>query len=125
MVSLSLDELRRKVEAGERLSDEELAALKRAAQEQGGPTWRLALAHGLVNAEAADRALPWLERLARERPRDVQVQLGHARALVALERWAEAERPIQLALALSPQDPEAMKALAAVCLRRGEIARAR
>src|SRR6185436_7949535 len=57
-------------------------------------------------------------------PRDLQTRLGHARALAGLERWAEAERALQQALALSPEDPEAMKVMAVLALRRGERGRA-
>ena len=120
-----LERIRRKVEAGEPLTDAELSTLDHAARVQGGPTLRLAVAHALLDKGEGREGLSLMERLAREFPRDVQVRLGHARALVGLERYAEAERALLLALALNPGDPEAQKALAVVALRRGEVARAR
>src|SRR5688572_15193927 len=121
-----MDELlrvREKVERGEALAPDELAALERAAASSDGPVLRLAVAQALLNAGAEREALALLERLARDFPRDLQARLGHARALVGLERWADAERALQQALALNPEDPEALKALAVVALRRGERGR--
>jgi len=119
-----LDRVRGKVERGEALAPGELAALERAAGSSAGPTLRLAVAHALMNGGAEREALRLLEALARDFPRDLQTHLGHARALIGLERWAEAEAPLQRALALSPEDPEAMKVLAVIALRRGERGRA-
>ncbi|MDC0710252.1 tetratricopeptide repeat protein [Stigmatella sp. ncwal1] len=119
-----LESLRRKVEAGERLSAAELEALREAAQVRGGPTLWLAVAHALINAEANREALPLLERLRRDFPKDLQVRLGTARALLGLERHGDAEEALGEALALSPGDPEALKVLAVLALRRGEKARA-
>lgn len=120
-----LERLRRKVEAGETLSDAELAALRDAARDAPGPTLRLAVAHALVNADAEREALPLLETLRRDFPRDVQVRLGLARALLGLERTGDAEAALSEALVLNPGDPEALKVLAVLALRRGEVARAR
>jgi tetratricopeptide (TPR) repeat protein len=124
-VSLDLERLRRKVEAGERLSDAELEALRGAAQGSEGPTLWLAVAHALINAEANREALPLLERLRKDFPDDAPVRLGRARALLGLERYPDAEVALGEALALSPGDPEALKVLAVLALRRGEAARAR
>ena len=40
------------------------------------------------------------------------MELGYARALVGLERYAEAETSLHRALELNPGDPEALKSLA-------------
>jgi tetratricopeptide (TPR) repeat protein len=122
-----MDELLRvrgKVERGEALEPAELAALERAAASSEGPALKLSVAQALINAGDERGALRLLESLARDFPRDLQTRLGHARALAGLERWGEAERALQQALALSPEDPEAMKVLAVLALRRGERARA-
>ena len=123
-MSANLESLRRKVEAGETLSDAELTALRDAAAGSEGPTLWLAVAHALVNAEAEREALPLLERLRRDFPRDLQVRLGLARALLGLERHGDAEEVLREALLLSPGDPEAVKVLAVLALRRGEKGRA-
>src|SRR6185295_3618172 len=123
----AMDELLRvrgKVERGEALEPAELAELERAAASSGGPALRLAVAQALINGGDERGALHLLESLARDFPRDLQTRLGHARGLAGLERWAEAERALQRALALSPEDPEAMKVLAVIALRRGERGRA-
>ncbi len=125
MDSSSLERLRRKVEAGEPLSDAELESLRTAAQNTPGPTLRLAVAHALVNAGAEREALRLLETLRRDFPQDVQVRLGLARALLGLERPGDAEAVLREALVLNPGDPEAQKVLAVLALRRGEHARAR
>jgi tetratricopeptide (TPR) repeat protein len=117
-----LDLVRGKVERGEPLTRGELELLERAAASSSGPTLRLALAQALINAEQPREALRLLELLRRDFPRDLQTHLGHARALAALERWPEVEGALQAALALSPEDPEALKALALLALRRGERA---
>lgn len=117
--------MRRKVEEGAPLTAAELDVLERAARADGGPTLRLALAHALLNAGEERAALGLLEVLARDFPRDLQVKLGRARALAGVERYAEAEQVLQQALALNPGDPEALKALAVIALRRGEVHRAR
>ncbi|MBF5042444.1 tetratricopeptide repeat protein [Aggregicoccus sp. 17bor-14] len=121
---MNLEAVRRKVEAGERLSPAELALLEAAAAREGGPTLRLALAHARIDAGAELEALRLLEALVRDFPRELQVHLGHARALLALERYREGEAALQRALALAPEDPEALKVLAVLALRRGERARA-
>jgi len=120
----SLEQLRRKVEAGEPLTDAELEALRSAAHGTPGPTLRLTVAHALVNAGAEREALPLLETLRRDFPREVQVRLGLARALLGLERPGDAEAVLREALTLNPGDPEALKVLAVLALRRGEHARA-
>ncbi|HEX5745564.1 MAG TPA: tetratricopeptide repeat protein [Archangium sp.] len=121
----SLERLRRKVEAGETLSDAELEALRGAARNTPGPTLRLTVAHALVNAGAEREALRLLETLRRDFPQDVQVRLGLARALLGLERMGDAEAVLREALVLNPGDPEAQKVLAVLALRRGEHGRAR
>ena len=82
------------------------------------------MAHALVNADAEREALPLLERLRRDFPEDLQVRLGLARALLGLERHGDAEAVLREALVLSPGDPEALKVLAVLALRRGEGPRA-
>jgi tetratricopeptide (TPR) repeat protein len=119
-----LDRVRGKVERGEALAPGERALLERAAAASSGPALRLAVAQALVNDGAEREALRLLEALARDFPRDLQTHLGHARALAGLERWAEAEQALHRALAISPEDPEAMKVLAVTALRRGERGRA-
>lgn len=123
-MSANLENLRRKVEAGETLSDAELTALREAAAGSEGPTLWLAVAHALVNAEAEREALPLMERLRRDFPRELQVRLGLARALLGLERNGDAEEVLREALVLNPGDPEAIKVLAVLALRRGEKGRA-
>ncbi len=123
-MTANLESIRRKVEAGEALSDAELAALRDAASGSTGPTLWLAVAHALVNAGAEREALPLLERLRRDFPKDLQVRLGLARALLGLERHGDAEEILREALVLSPGDPEAIKVLAVLALRRGEKGRA-
>lgn len=123
-MSANLESLRRKVEAGDALTEAELATLRDAASGSAGPTLWLAVAHALVNAEAEREALPLLERLRRDFPKDLQVRLGLARALLGLERHGDAELVLREALSLSPGDPEAVKVLAVLALRRGEKGRA-
>ncbi|NPD27260.1 tetratricopeptide repeat protein [Corallococcus exiguus] len=120
-----LERLRRKVEAGEVLSGAELEALRDEAARTPGPTLRLTVAHALVNADAQREALPLMQALRRDFPKDLQVRLGLARALLGLERHREAEAELRDALVLSPGDPEALKVLAVLALRQGEGARAR
>jgi tetratricopeptide (TPR) repeat protein len=122
---VELTRIRHKVESGERLSNDELDALSRAARQEGGPQLRTAVAQALMNAEASHEALPLLEAVRRDFPSDVHVHLALGRALVSLERWAEAEAPLRRALELNPKDPEPTKALAVVAMRRGEFERAR
>lgn len=125
MSDSELQRIRRKVEAGERLTEDELRTLRDAAQAQPGPTLRLAVAHALINADEERTALPLLERLVRDFPRDLQSWLGLARAQFMLERTSEAEQSLKQALTLSPGDPEATKVLATIALQRGEVAKAR
>lgn len=120
-----LQRLRRKVEAGEPLSDSELAALERYATSAPGPTLRVALAHALMNANEDRQALTALETICRDFPDNAEARLAHARALVGLERFSDAERSLHEALRLNPGDPEAIKVLAVIGLRRGETSRAR
>ena len=117
--------LREKVWNGELLSDEELSELRRAAQQEGGPMWRTTVAQALINADAVSAAIPILEAVRRDFPRDVQAHLALARALISVEKWSEAEAPLNQALALNPGDPEPMKALATLALRRAEWNRAK
>ncbi|MBJ6759855.1 tetratricopeptide repeat protein [Myxococcaceae bacterium JPH2] len=122
---LELEQLRRKVESGAVLADAELSALRDAARRGSGPTPRLVVAHALVNAGAEREALPLLEALRRDFPRDIPVRLGLARALLGLERHGDAEVELRDAMALGPDDPEVLKVLAVLALRRGEAERAR
>lgn len=122
---MELERIREKVWNGEVLTSAELEVLERAAQREGGPVWRTTVAQALINADASSQALPILEAVRRDYPRDVQAHLALGRALISLERWSEAEAPLQQALALNPGDPEPTKALATLALRRGEWARAR
>jgi len=122
---VSVDRIRQKVTEGERLSDDELTTLEHAARNEGGPSLRTAVAQALINADAVHQAIPILESVRRDFPRDVQVNLALGRALISLEKWAEAEAPLARALALNPGDPEANKALAVLAMRRAEWARAR
>lgn len=122
---MELDRIRQKVWAGEVLDDAELAQLERVAQREGGPVWRTTVAQALINADAVTQAIPILEAVRRDFPRDVQAHLALGRALISVEKWNEAEAPLKSALELNPEDPEPMKALATIALRRAEFARAR
>jgi tetratricopeptide (TPR) repeat protein len=122
---VELDRIRQKVWAGEVLDDAELAQLERVAQCEGGPVWRTTVAQALINADAVTQAIPILEAVRRDFPRDVQAHLAFGRALISLEKWNEAEGPLRRALELNPEDPEPMKALATIALRRAEFDRAR
>jgi tetratricopeptide (TPR) repeat protein len=122
---VELDRIRQKVWAGEVLDDAELAQLERVAQREGGPVWRTTVAQALINADAVTQAIPILEAVRRDFPRDVQAHLALGRALISVEKWNEAEAPLKSALELNPEDPEPMKALATIALRRAEFARAR
>ncbi len=120
-----LERIQQKVAAGERLGEQELAALQSAARERGGPELRTAVAQALINADAVHEALPLLESARRDYPQSLGVHLALGRALVSLERWKEAEAPLRRALELNPGDPEPLKALAVVHLRRAEWRAAR
>jgi tetratricopeptide (TPR) repeat protein len=124
MDSQRLREIQRKVEEGERLTSDELGALGEAGRREGGVSLKLALAHALSNAEEDEAALALLSRLRKDYPKDVSVQLGYARALVGLERYEEANAVLLRALAQRPDDPEVLKALSLLALRRGEVAKA-
>jgi tetratricopeptide (TPR) repeat protein len=120
-----LERIRRKVEAGESLSDAELDLLRAEARRTPGPALRLAVAHALINAGAEREALPLLETLRRDFPRDVPVRLGLVRALLGLERHGDAEALLREVQAQEPDDPEVLKVLAVLGLRRGEADKAR
>jgi tetratricopeptide (TPR) repeat protein len=120
-----LERIQQKVASGERLSDAELEELERAAQEQGGPTLRTAVAQALINADESQLALPILEAVRRDFPASQHAHLAMGRALVSLEKWSEAEASLERAQQLNPRDPEPLKALAVLDLRRGEWRRAR
>ncbi len=120
-----LERIRVKVWNGEPLSDGELDVLRRAAQGEDGPLLRTTIAQALINADELHQAVGLLEGLRRDFPRDLQVHLALGRALISLEKWMEAEVPLNRALELNPKDPEPMKALATVALRRAEWGRAR
>lgn len=122
---VDVERIREKVWNGEVLSDAELSTLEHTAQEQGGPVWRTTVAQALINADAVTQAIPILEAVRRDFPRDIQAHLALGRALVSIEKYTEAEAPLKAALALNPDDPEPMKALAALALRRSEFSRAR
>ena len=119
-----LQKVRQKVEAGEKLSDAELDLLRTAAQAEPGAALKVALAQALLNADVPGQALRLLETLHRDYPHDTEVLLAQARALFALERWADAETPLQQLLKLQPNDLDALNAMALLCLRRGEVSRA-
>ncbi|WP_426735861.1 tetratricopeptide repeat protein [Myxococcus faecalis] len=118
---LEVERIRRKVEAGEVLSDAELEVLRARVREEDGPSPRLAVAHALINAGAEREALPLLEALRRDFPQHVPVQLGLARALLGLERHGDAEALLRQVRAREPDDPEVLKVLAVLALRRGEM----
>src|SRR4051812_39902429 len=90
----TLSRVRKKVEDGQELADDELAALERAAKEEAGPTLKVAYAQALLNADAAEGALVQLVSIRRDFPSDVQALLALARALIALERWKPAEKAL-------------------------------
>jgi tetratricopeptide (TPR) repeat protein len=119
------DRLREKVWAGEVLSDVELRELEDAARREGGPIWRTTVAQALINADAIPQAIAILEGVRRDFPREHQVHLALGRALISLEKWNEAEAPLKKALELNPGDPEPMKAMATLALRRAEWGKAR
>lgn len=119
-----LERVHLKVEQGETLSDDEWRLLRAAAQASDGPTPRLYLAHALSNAHEERQAIELFGVICRDFPKEVQAHLGLARALMALERHSEAERALKHAVALSPKDPEALKVLAILSMRRGELSRA-
>ena len=121
---VELDRIRQKVWNGEALTDAELAALEQAAQQQGGPTLRTTVAQALINADSVSQAIPILEAVRRDFPRELQAHLALGRALISLERWNEAKGPLEAALALNPGDPEPLKALAVIAMRRAEFSRA-
>jgi tetratricopeptide (TPR) repeat protein len=122
---MRLERIQSKVWSGEKLTDAELDELTRAAQREGGPTLRTAVAQALINADQLQQAITLLEAVRRDFPREAQVHLALGRALVSLEKWAEAEAPLRRALELQPDDPEPMKALATIALRRAEWPKAR
>ncbi len=125
MDPLAIARALRKVEDGDRLEASELALLERVAAADGRCASRLAVAQALINAEAMPEALALLKLLRRDFPREVQVWLATGRAEASLERYPEAERALDQALALNPGDPEALKALAVISMHRGELQRAR
>src|SRR6476646_9651642 len=108
---MDLDRVRKKVEDGERVSDDELELLRREAQREGSAQARLSVAHALLKKGDAYSALALFEAARRDFPREVQAWLGLARALGALERYSDAERALLDALELNPSDPEALKGL--------------
>lgn len=113
--------LRRKVESGEVLTEQELRAL----DADGGFEARVVRAQALINADQDGEALRVLDALSRERPRDPEVLLARTRALSGLQRYADAEQSARVLLTVNEGDPEALKLLAIVAMRRGEHARAR
>jgi tetratricopeptide (TPR) repeat protein len=125
MHAVELERIQKKVESGERLDDAEFAALERAAREAGSPVLRTAVAQALINADEVVEAVRLLEAARRDFPTNLHVHLAFGRAAASLERWSDAERALHEALALQPDDPEVLTALAVVALRRGERTRAR
>jgi tetratricopeptide (TPR) repeat protein len=122
---VELERIQKKVEAGERLEDSELEALRRAAQQEGGPQLRTAVAQALLNADAVIEAVQLLESLKRDFPTSMHVHLALGRAAISQEKWSDAEVALLEGLRLQPEDPEVLTALAVVGLRRGERTRAR
>lgn len=122
---MQIDRIRQKVWNGEVLSEFELRELETAARREGGPVWRTTVAQALINADAINQAIPILEAVRRDFPREVQAHLALGRAFISLEKWNEAEAPLKRALELKPGDPEPTKALATLALRRGEWQRSR
>lgn len=125
MTDLDLERIRQKIDAGEKLSANELERLSHAARVENSLSLRLAMAQALLNQDEVSAALPLLQRLARDFPREVQVALAQARASVLQEKWADAEPHVRRALELNPGDLEAVKVLAVIATRRGEFDRAR
>ncbi len=125
VVDDELIRIRQKVEAGDTLSSSELATLERAASQSSGAVLKVAHAQALLNADQSERALSMLVVLRRDFPHDVHVLLALSRALLALERWMPAEKALQELLLHNPDDPEALKGLALLAMRRGELDRAR
>lgn len=123
--AVELERIQKKVEAGEKLDDDELDALRRAASQQGGPQLRTAVAQALINADAVIEALQILEQVKRDFPTSVHVHLALGRAAASQEKWGDAEAAFLEGLRLQPEDPELLTALAVVALRRGERTRAR
>jgi tetratricopeptide (TPR) repeat protein len=98
---VTLDRIRVKVWDGEALSDDEFDLLRGAAGREGGPLLRTTVAQALINADQVPQAIALLETIRREFPGDLQALLALSRALISLERWTEAEAPLQQALALN------------------------
>jgi hypothetical protein len=117
--------IRRKVEAGEALSDAELATLETAARLVPGSTYKVAHAQALLNVDQITLALERLTAIRRDFPHDVQVLLALSRACFAREDWSSAEEALKELLAHNADDPEALKGLALLAMRRGELDRAR
>ena len=72
-----------------------------------GTRWRLILC--LIEMGAYDEALPHLERIERERPDDIEVQVRLARCLNMLGRAPEARRLLDDVLASHPQHGLALR----------------
>ncbi len=122
---LELAPLVARVEEGSRLSDPDLDRLRAAcARRPESADWWLCLAHALVNGDQAGEALRVLERAAALQPGAILVPLAQARALGALERYAEAEALLKGVLASSPAHADALRALALLRLRSGAPAEA-
>lgn len=120
----ALTRVRLKVEKGDRLTDDELELLVTAAADNT-LTSRMALAHAMVNNDLGRDALGIVENLVRDHPRNADVMMLQARALVSIERWAEAEPVLRAAAVLRPDDQEILKALAVIAMRQGEGGKAR
>jgi tetratricopeptide (TPR) repeat protein len=117
--------IRRKVEAGEPLSDAELSTLETAASVVPGSTYKVAHAQALLNVDQIQRAMTILVAVRRDFPDDVQVLLALSRAFFAREEWGAAEETLKELLSHNADDPEALKGLALLAMRRGELERAR
>jgi tetratricopeptide (TPR) repeat protein len=122
---VELDRIQKKVEAGERLLEDEFEALKVAASRVGGPQLRTAVAQAMINADAVIDAVQVLEAVKRDFPTSVHVHLALARAAASQENWSDAEASLLDALRLQPDDPEVLTAMAVLAMRRGERTRAR
>ncbi len=117
-----LQRLRRKVQRGERLSEAEMRRLRTAADVEGGAVLNITLGLALSNAGSDAEALSVLGAAAH--PGDPVAAQARARALVRAERLEEAERVLDEAVALHPQEIGLRKGLVLLALRRGDRAMA-
>ncbi|MFN0062545.1 MAG: tetratricopeptide repeat protein [Myxococcaceae bacterium] len=122
---MDLESVLHKLTQGKSLTLDEAQALERAAGLPGAPVrLRVAWAHALMEGERNEDALSLTAQLVKQHATDGGAWLAHARALVGLEHYADAERALQKASGFQPGDPEITKAQALLALRRGEHQRA-